>query len=227
MVHLSDLDWKRPGEQVIEEFKKGDKVKAQVLDVDVEKERISLGIKQLEGDPMATAGELKKGDVVTCEVIDVKEAGIDVKIVGTDLTVLHQAHRARPRPQRPALRALPGRPEGRCPRHPVRPPHPQGRGLDQGAGSGRGEGGDRPVRLLRFRRDARRHPRHRAQAQGRGSRQGIGPVSGDLESARRRPPGSRDPGVHLLAAIVRPGRDGVPGARGGARAPPERRGGVC
>ncbi len=86
MVHLSDLDWKRPGEQVIEEYKKGDKVRAQVLDVDVEKERISLGVKQLEGDPMATAGEMKKGDVVTGEVIDVKEGGIDVKIVGTDLT---------------------------------------------------------------------------------------------------------------------------------------------
>ena len=53
MVHLSDLDWKRPGEQVIEEYKKGDMVKAQVLDVDVEKERISLGVKQLAGDPMA------------------------------------------------------------------------------------------------------------------------------------------------------------------------------
>jgi small subunit ribosomal protein S1 len=86
MVHLSDLDWKRPGEQVIEEYKKGDKVKAQVLDVDVEKERISLGIKQLEGDPMESAGDVKKGAVVTGEVIDVKEAGLDVKIVGTDLT---------------------------------------------------------------------------------------------------------------------------------------------
>jgi len=89
MVHLSDLDWKRPGEQVIEEYKKGDKVQAQVLDVDVEKERISLGIKQLsEGVAAAegTAGELKKGAVVTCEVTDVKEGGIDVKIVGTDYT---------------------------------------------------------------------------------------------------------------------------------------------
>jgi small subunit ribosomal protein S1 len=89
MVHLSDLDWKRPGEQVIEEYKKGDKVKAQVLDVDVEKERISLGIKQLAGGKPAAesaAGELKKGDVVTCEVIDVKEGGIDVKVVGTDFT---------------------------------------------------------------------------------------------------------------------------------------------
>jgi len=86
MVHLSDLDWKRPGEQVIEEYKKGDKVQAKVLDVDVEKERISLGIKQLAGDPFAEAGELKKNDVVTCEVTEVKEAGLEVKIVGTDFT---------------------------------------------------------------------------------------------------------------------------------------------
>jgi len=89
MVHLSDLDWKRPGEQVIEEYKKGDKVKAQVLDVDVEKERISLGIKQLvdTGTPAEpAAGELKKGAVVTCEVTEVKEGGIDVKIVGTEFS---------------------------------------------------------------------------------------------------------------------------------------------
>jgi len=100
MVHLSDLDWKRPGEQVIEEYKKGDMVKATVLDVDVEKERISLGIKQLAGDPMeeGAAGELKKGDVVTCEVIGVKEGGIDVKIVGTDLeTFIRRADLARDR----------------------------------------------------------------------------------------------------------------------------------
>jgi small subunit ribosomal protein S1 len=89
MVHLSDLDWKRPGEQVIEEYKKGDKVQAQVLDVDVEKERISLGIKQLAGGgaaPAETSSDLKKGAVVTCEVTEVKEGGIDVKIVGTDFT---------------------------------------------------------------------------------------------------------------------------------------------
>jgi len=86
MVHLSDLDWKRPGEQVIEEYKKGDKVHAVVLDVDVEKERISLGVKQLQGDPFAEASDLKKGAVVTCEVTEVKEAGLDVKIVGTEYT---------------------------------------------------------------------------------------------------------------------------------------------
>ena len=47
MVHLSDIDWKRSGEEAIKDFKKGDRVKAKVLDVDLEKERISLGIKQL------------------------------------------------------------------------------------------------------------------------------------------------------------------------------------
>src|ERR1700674_3515933 len=86
MVHLSDLDWNRPGEQVIEEYNKGNQVKAVVLDVDVEKERISLGIKQLSGDPFAQAGDLKKGAVVTCEITEVKEAGLEAKIVGTDLT---------------------------------------------------------------------------------------------------------------------------------------------
>lgn len=100
MVHLSDLDWKRPGEQVIDEYKKGDMVRATVLDVDVEKERISLGVKQLASDPMeeGTAGEIKKGDVVTCEVTDVKEGGLDVKITGTDLeTFIRRADLARDR----------------------------------------------------------------------------------------------------------------------------------
>ena len=90
MVHLSDLDWNTPGEQAIETYNRGDRVTAQVLDVDIEKERISLGIKQVKGaDPFEEAGasgEIRKGAVVTCEVIDVKEAGIDVKIADTDLT---------------------------------------------------------------------------------------------------------------------------------------------
>ena len=106
MVHLSDLDWKRPGEQVIEEYKKGDKVRAQVLDVDIEKERISLGIKQLaDGGAVSpeVAGELKKGAVITCEVVDVKEGGIDVKVVGTEFTTfIRRAELARDRSeQRP------------------------------------------------------------------------------------------------------------------------------
>ncbi|GJD44795.1 30S ribosomal protein S1 [Methylobacterium cerastii] len=103
MVHLSDLDWNRPGEQVIEEFKKGDMVKAQVLDVDVEKERISLGIKQIGGDPFAEAGDVKKGQIVTCEVVEVKDSGIEVKIVDTDMqSFIRRAELARDRgDQRP------------------------------------------------------------------------------------------------------------------------------
>ena len=117
MVHLSDLDWKRPGEQVIDDFKKGDHVRAQVLDVDVEKERISLGIKQLEGDPFteASAGEVKKGAVVTCEVTEVKEGGLDVKIVGTDLTAfIKRSELARERSeQRPERFAVGEKVDGR------------------------------------------------------------------------------------------------------------------
>jgi small subunit ribosomal protein S1 len=105
MVHLSDLDWNRPGEQVIDEFKKGDVVRAQVLDVDVEKERISLGIKQLAGDPFADAGEIRKGQIVTCEVLEVKDSGLEVKIVDTDLTTFIKRNelardRADQRPER-------------------------------------------------------------------------------------------------------------------------------
>ena len=103
MVHLSDLDWNRPGEQVMEEYKKGDVVRAVVLDVDIEKERISLGIKQVAGDPFADAGEIKKGQVVTCEVTEVKDGGLEVKLVGTDLsTFIKRSEIARDRgEQRP------------------------------------------------------------------------------------------------------------------------------
>ncbi|MBK8770124.1 MAG: 30S ribosomal protein S1 [Rhizobiales bacterium] len=86
MVHLSDLDWKRSGEEAIKDYKKGDKIQAVVLDVDKEKERISLGIKQLGGDPIKSAGTMKKGDKVTCEVLKVEDGGLEVKIAGTDLT---------------------------------------------------------------------------------------------------------------------------------------------
>ncbi len=88
MVHLSDLDWNRPGEQVIEEYSKGEVVKAVVLDVDVEKERISLGIKQLSGDKVgeaAASGDLRKNAVVTCEVTAVTDGGLEVRLVDHDI----------------------------------------------------------------------------------------------------------------------------------------------
>ncbi|HWK67477.1 MAG TPA: 30S ribosomal protein S1 [Rhizobiaceae bacterium] len=87
MVHLSDLDWTRPGEQVIEEYQRGQVVQAQVLDVDIDKERISLGIKQLQrgGGDTAASGELRKNAVVTCEVTGVKDGGIEVRLVESGL----------------------------------------------------------------------------------------------------------------------------------------------
>jgi len=81
MVHLSDLDWSRPGEEAIKDYEKGQEVKVKVLDVEVEKERISLGIKQLSEDPFQGATEgLKKGDVVTGTISQVVDSGIEVTL---------------------------------------------------------------------------------------------------------------------------------------------------
>jgi small subunit ribosomal protein S1 len=112
MVHLSDIDWKTPGEQAIQNFKKGDHVRAQVLDVDVEKERISLGIKQLGGDPLASvtnaSGErgIRKNDTVTVEVTAVNDGGIEVS-VGEMTSFIRRADlsrdRAEQRPERFAV----------------------------------------------------------------------------------------------------------------------------
>jgi small subunit ribosomal protein S1 len=81
MVHLSDLDWQKTGEEAIKDYKKGDMVKVRVLDVDIEKERISLGIKQLAHDPYEQSlASVKKGDVVTCTVSAVTDSGIEVTL---------------------------------------------------------------------------------------------------------------------------------------------------
>jgi len=83
MVHMSDLSWEKSGDAAIAEFKKGDMVKAKVLDVDIEKERISLGIKQLSSDPFQDAvANIKKGDIVTCAVTQVTENGLEVQVDG-------------------------------------------------------------------------------------------------------------------------------------------------
>ncbi len=81
MVHMSDLSWDEPGELAIAKFEKGNVVQAKVLDVDVEKERISLGVKQLHDDPAASIlGRIHKNDVVTCIVTSVQSNGIEVKV---------------------------------------------------------------------------------------------------------------------------------------------------
>jgi small subunit ribosomal protein S1 len=78
MVHLSDIDWSVPGEEAMARYKKGDVVKAKVLDVDIEKERISLGIKQLGGDPMS-GDTYRKNQTVTVTVTEVTTGGIEVR----------------------------------------------------------------------------------------------------------------------------------------------------
>ena len=79
LVHLSDITWSGSGEEAAAQYQKGQTVKVKVLDVSIEKERISLGIKQLTDDPFESASDgLKKGATVTCTVAEVKEGGIEV-----------------------------------------------------------------------------------------------------------------------------------------------------
>jgi len=81
MAHLSDLAWGRAGEDALAEFKKGDMIRAKVLDVDVEKERISLGLKQLTDDPFETSmSGVKKGSIVTCTITKVVDNGLEVEV---------------------------------------------------------------------------------------------------------------------------------------------------
>ena len=81
MVHMSDISWDEAGEAAMARYNKGDIVKAKVLDVDVEKERISLGIKQLQSDPAAEVlDRVQKGAIVTCVVTAVQSNGIEVKV---------------------------------------------------------------------------------------------------------------------------------------------------
>ena len=103
MVHLSDLSWDKPGEEAIKDYEKGQMVKAKVLDIDVEKERVCLGIKQLGG---RSDGErrrsLKKGEVVTGTVTEVNDGGIEVELEGGVRAFIRRADLARDRnDQRP------------------------------------------------------------------------------------------------------------------------------
>ncbi len=83
LVHLSDIDWKVEGNIAIKEYKVGQEIEAKILDFDVDKERISLGIKQLSDDPLSSLDNTKKGDVITCTVSNTLKSGIEVNI-GTD-----------------------------------------------------------------------------------------------------------------------------------------------
>ena len=86
LVQVSDSRWEITGEAALEGFNKGDMITAKVLDIDISKERISLGIKQLTDNPYAGQTDAyRKGEVVTCTVASVNDNGIDVT-VGESMT---------------------------------------------------------------------------------------------------------------------------------------------
>ncbi|MCH7345183.1 30S ribosomal protein S1 [Pelomonas sp. CA6] len=86
LVHLSDLSWNEPGETAVRNYKKGQEVEAVVLAVDVERERISLGIKQLDGDPFSTYVSVNdRGQTVTGKVKTVDARGAEIEL-GDDVT---------------------------------------------------------------------------------------------------------------------------------------------
>ena len=83
MIHLSDISWDKSGEEAVKDYSKGQEIEAKIIDVDVEKERISLGIKQLSEDTVSEAfSGLKKGDVVKAVVKATEDKGIIVEVNG-------------------------------------------------------------------------------------------------------------------------------------------------
>ena len=103
MVHLTDIDWNRPGEEAIDNYHRGEVVRVKVLDVDVEKERISLGIKQLAADPFeAGMAKLKKGEILTGTVAAITDGGVEVTIGDGVLGFIRKSELSRDRSeQRP------------------------------------------------------------------------------------------------------------------------------
>ena len=88
MIHLSDISWEKAGEEAVKEYSKGQEIEAKIIDVDVEKERISLGIKQLSEDTVTQAiANIKKGDVVKAIVKSTDDKGITVDVDGLTATI--------------------------------------------------------------------------------------------------------------------------------------------
>jgi len=79
MVHLSDLDWKEAGEEAIKKYKKGDKVKTKIIDIDPESQKITLGIKQLTKNPLQSDfKDIKIGETITCSITNLEKGGIHI-----------------------------------------------------------------------------------------------------------------------------------------------------
>ncbi|MAR78822.1 MAG: 30S ribosomal protein S1 [Rhodospirillaceae bacterium] len=109
LVHLSDISWDKPDEEAATDYKKGDIIKARVLDVSVEKERISLGVKQLSEDPFeALTKEFNKGDTITCTITGVKDSGIDVTLASGISTFIRRSDLSRDKAEQRPERFAPG-----------------------------------------------------------------------------------------------------------------------
>ena len=115
LVHLSDLDWDRPGEEAIKDYRKGQRVRARVLDIDAARERIGLGIKQLASDPFASAtADVRRGAAVTGTVSAIRDNGIEVTVNDGAVGFVRKAELARDRSdQRPDRYAVGDRVDAR------------------------------------------------------------------------------------------------------------------
>jgi small subunit ribosomal protein S1 len=164
LVHLSDLSWSATGEEAKQNFKKGDEVEAVVLSIDVEKERISLGVKQLDGDPFTSfVATHDKNSLVSGTVTSVDQRGatdrpgLRSRGLPARLRVLPRSHR-RPDP------ASEGRPGDRDHDHQRRSQDAFDQPVDQGQGPGGTEPGDAEAGIGQFRQQ--RHDQSGRAAQG-------------------------------------------------------------
>ena len=152
LVHLSDLSWDVPGEEAVRNYQKGQQVEAMVLSIDPERERISLGIKQLAKDPFsAWIAEHPKGTIVKGSVREVDAKGAIIDLGGGIEATCAPPSCARPR--RGRAHGAEGRRRGRGEVHGRGPQEPHDRAVDQGEGDARGSGGDAEL-PLRSRRPA-------------------------------------------------------------------------
>ena len=164
MVHLSDLSWDKSGDEAVKDYEKGQMVKAKVLDVDVEKERVSLGIKQLaiRSDGQGRRPLPGRAQIVTVTVTEVNDGGIEVELADGLKSFIRRADLSRDRAdQRPERFGKGDKVDAMVTNFDKG--SPQDRAFHQGARNGGGEGSRRAIRFIGLRRLAGRHPGCRAQ----------------------------------------------------------------
>jgi small subunit ribosomal protein S1 len=223
LVHLSDLSWNEPGESAVRNYKKGQEVEAIVLAVDVERERISLGIKQLDTDPFTSFTTLNdRGAIVNGKVMTVDPRGAEVQLT-EDVTGLSARQRDQPRPCRGCAQRAQGRRRRVGDDRQHRPQDAQHPALDQGQGQRRHARGDAAPVAEQRARNRRHHQPGRPAARQAGQserirrrlrhdairpRQQAGRALRPADAARHRVRGEDDPRRDVRRARARaPHRD--------------------